>query len=206
MSDIVWASNAMINPAMLRALSHSFSGDSEIEFAIGCRRRNDAGESLGPECFPREVYVSHDSDRNYENLPELFFAGSYWVVSGEVADIMRRFDLGQGNLYPTKVFRKDRKTLIGDRWFCLNFGNVKRAYQGGGENQMPWVPEPPIRHSAPLILMDNRLTVSSEAFAGPDIWVDPQIRDIFFISDRLSKDLKVEGVARAFGLKKCRAI
>jgi len=125
---VVWASSAMINPANLRALSHSFSDASQVKFAIECRRKNDVGESLIAACFPPEIYVDKDASTNYAKLPQLFFAGSYWVVSGAVAHVMRQFDLGSCNLYPTKVYRKDRKTPIGDEWFCLNFGNVKRAF------------------------------------------------------------------------------
>jgi hypothetical protein len=205
---MVWASNAMINPAMLRPISNCFDDGSEKgrELYTKGYRGNLAGESLPAEYFPPEIYVRKDADRNYEKLPELFFAGSYWVVSGEVADVMRKFDLGFCNLYPTKVFRKDRKTPIGDRWFCLNFGNVKRAYREGGSDSTYWIPKPETRHGAPITLRDNLLVVSNESLIGPDIWVDPQIRDIFFLSDPLAQALKAAGVARAFGLKKCRVI
>lgn len=200
---VVWASNAMINPAMLRPLSHTF-GDDRLQFTAQCQRDNKVGKVMGPECFPPEIFVAKDANTSYEKLPELFFAFGYWVVSSEVADIMWQFDLGNCNLYPTTVFRKDRKTLIGDRWFCLNFGNVKNAYLGGGRNPTPGYPEPPVRHAAPTILNHNMLTLSVDALVGPDLWIDPQIRDTFFLSDRLAKSLKDAGVARAFGLKKCK--
>lgn len=106
--------------------------------------------------------------------------------------------------FDTGSFRKDRKTPIGDRWFCLNFGNIKMAYLGGGRNPAPGYPEPPVRHAAPTILKDNMLILNTDALVGPDLWADPQIRDTFFVSDRLAKALEGTGVARAFGLKKCQ--
>lgn len=203
---MVWASNAMINPAMLRPITHCFNNDAQLDFALKSRRKNDNGEVLNPECFPAEIFVARHAKTNYENLPELFFAGSYWIVSGEVALVMQQFDLGNANLYPTQVFRKDRKTPIGVTWFCLNFGNVKVAYLGGGWNMNPSIPEPPVRHSAPMTLRDDGITLSVDALAGPEIWVDPQIGNLFFVSDRLAKALKDAGVARAFGFKKCKVV
>jgi hypothetical protein len=204
MSDIVWASNAMINPAMLRPLSHSF-GDERLDFTAKCQRDNNAGKLMGPECFPPEIFVAKDADRNYEKLPELFFGFGYWVVSGEVADVMRRFDLGQGDLYPTKVFRKDRVTPIGDKWFCLNFGNVKQAFlpeqstfRPLGPSKTFWMPN--------ATMNDKSIAVTGAALDGPDIWLDAIVGDVFFLSDPLATALKAAGVARAFGLKKCRVI
>ena len=133
--EVAWASNAMVNPVMMRPITHSFYNGpvvGQTKYLIA-RSANDAGQSIGSEYFPPEIFVAKGAKKNYETLPELFFAGSYWVVSGEVADIMLQFDLGHTNLYPTKVFRKDRKTPIGDRWFCINFGNVKKAYVSGGK-------------------------------------------------------------------------
>jgi hypothetical protein len=203
--QIVWASNAMINPAMLRPFTHSF-GDERLEFTAQCQRENKSGKSMGPDCFPAEIYVAKDANTNYEKLPHLFFGFGYWVVSGAAAEVMRKFDLGGGNLYPTKVFRKDRKTPIGDTWYCLNFGNVKKAYVGGGVDPTPHIKMPYLYHIPPTILKDSDYTLNSAALAGPDIWVDPQIGSTFFVSDALAKALKDAGVAGPFGLKKCRIV
>lgn len=201
---VVWASSAMINPAMLRPITHGFNNDAQLDFAIQCKRKNNAGEPLGPECFPPDVFVAKRAKTNYESLPELFYAGSYWVVSGEVAAVLRQFDLGNGNLYPTAVFRKDRQTPIGDSWFHLNFGNVKAVFSGENSTGVSRFGSGTTdRWNAPIILRDNMLSLSAEALTGPDIWVDTRIFDLFFVSDRLAKALKDAGLARAFGFRKC---
>jgi hypothetical protein len=208
--DIVWASNAMINPAMLRSIRHSLadSGEENKKKTLAAAQGIKDGKSMGPEFFPAEIYVAKDANTNYEKLPALFYAYGYWVVSGAVAEVMRKFNLGGGNLYPTKVFRKDRKTPIGDSWFCLNFGNVKKAFVGQPESMdvsrfgLPTIDE----WSAPTILKDGQLAVTADALAGPDIWIDPKLKNIFFVSDALAKALKDAGVAGPFGLKKCRII
>jgi len=204
---IVWVSGAMINPAMLRPITHSFFGEDQIDFAIAAKRANEAGKPLGSEHFPPEIFVKRDAGTNYDKLPDLFFAGSYWVVSGAVAEVMRRFDLGEGALYPTKVYRKDRKTPIGDEWFCLNFGNVKSA--------LDLVRSTFIRQLAPGTTStfhklneakNGQLVLDQSALDGPELWVDENLGDAFFLSEGLGSALKNAGLSRPFGLKKCKLV
>lgn len=204
-NEIVWASNAMINPAMLRPIRHSLadSGDENKQIMLTAARKIKEGAKLSKEFFPDNIYVAKGASTNYEKLPDFFYAYGYWVVSGDVADVMRGFDLGNGNLYPTKVFRKDRKTPIGDEWFCLNFGNVKNSF----------LPEQST-HRTPLWpgfwhlsdLFDNSIALNSAELTGPDIWIEKSLGETFFINDGLADALKEAGVAKAFGLKKCRIV
>lgn len=131
-----------------------------------------------------------------------------WIVSTAVADVMRQFDMGQGGFYPVRVLKKDRRTPFNGEWFCLNFGNVKKAYLGGGRDPTPHITKGFMRHAMPSthLIQDNMLMVNADALVGPDIWVDPQIYDTFFVSDRLAQGLKGAGLARAFGFKKCKII
>ncbi|QJB69119.1 imm11 family protein [Parasphingorhabdus halotolerans] len=204
--EIVWASNAMINPAMLRPIRHDLAESGEInkQKSLLAAKENPQGKALSKEYFPDEIFVAKDANTNYENLPHLFYAYGYWVVSGEVADVMRQFDLGGCNLYPTNVFRKDRKTSIGDKWFCLNFGNVKQAFIGNESTAVSKFGSGTTdRWNAPTILKDGQLVVRSSALSGPDIWIDAKIFNIFFVSNRLARALKAAKVATPFGLKKC---
>jgi hypothetical protein len=207
MSEIVWASNAMINPAMLRPIMHSFadSGEENEQKTLLAAQGIKDGKVLGKDYFPSEIYVAKDANTNYEKLPHLFYAFGYWVVSGVVADVMRGFDLGSGHLYPTKVFRKDRKTPIGDEWFCLNFGNVKHAFlPDESKGIRPLGPSKTYWKLSDL--SDNSLALTSVALSGPDIWIEEIFGDAFFLSGRLAKALKAAGIAGPFGLKKCRII
>jgi len=161
-----------------------------------------AGEPLGPECFPEDIWVAPHADRGYAKLPDLFFAGSHWAVSKGAAEVMRQFDLGGGAVYPVGVFGKDRRTPIGEGWFCLNFGNQKQAF----------VPEltPKARqisgrqwYQLSPTMKDGGVTVTNVALSGADIWIDPQVVDAFFLSDRLARALKKAKAAREFFLVKC---
>jgi|1186.fasta_scaffold506511_2 hypothetical protein len=94
--------------------------------SIAWGEQNDAGEPLKAESFPAEIYGAPSATESDYRLPNIFHAGSFWVVSKAAANVLRQFDLGAGGLYPVKVFKKDRQTALGDEWFCINFGNPER--------------------------------------------------------------------------------
>ena len=90
MGDYVWLSTAMADPRHLRPLTHSFSDSEErMNYARECRKRNDAGERLGRECFPEMIFPSEFSKAPPKSLPDIFFAGSFWAVSERSADVLR---------------------------------------------------------------------------------------------------------------------
>jgi hypothetical protein len=208
MTDTVWISTAMSDPSNQRPLKHSFSDTELRKTAIEWGERNDAGEPLPQSSFPLEVFgISSAEEKDYR-LPNLFFAGSYWVVSAAAAEVLRQFDLGQGGLYPVKVMKKDRETPVGGEWFCINFGNrrstflpdesprFRHDYIRNGE--MGWFPRLPYK--------DEDFAVSTSALSGSDIWIDPNVGDAFFLSDPLAKALKKAKVDKGFMLGTCRVV
>jgi hypothetical protein len=44
------------------------------------------------------------------------------------------------------------------------------------------------------------LVVVPEALNGPDIWIDPKVPSILFLSDALASGLKAAGVDKGWGL------
>ena len=52
-------------------------------------------------------------------------------------------------------------------------------------------------------MQDKDIAVSSSALDGPDLWMDPQMRDAFFVSHALAQALRVAKVSRPFKLRKC---
>jgi hypothetical protein len=209
MSDTVWISIAMGSGANLLRLRHSFSETDQLKDAIAWGKQNVYGEPLKAECFPAEIYGAPDAKESDYRLPNIFFAGSFWAVSKAAADVLRQFDLGAGALYPVKVFKKDRQTPLGDEWFCINFGNRKEAVavpesmSGLYDHYIRpgvkgWVPK--------FAINDGDIAVTKAACSGPDIWIDPQIGDAFFLSDALGVALKKAKADKGFLLHKCRVL
>jgi hypothetical protein len=209
MSSTVWISTAMADPSNLRPLTHDLGETEMRDAAIDWGTSNNNGDPMGAEFFPKEIWSFTSAEEKDYKLPHIFRAGTFWVVSAAAAAVLRQFDLGQGALYPVKVFKKDRETPIGDGWFCINFGNQKSAFlpqetvrarktyirDGGVEG---WTPRLPYN--------DNDFTVSTAALPGPDIWIDPKVGDAFFLSDALANALKKAKVHKGFSLNICRVI
>ena len=120
--------------------------------------------------------------------------------------MLRQFDLGEGALYPTKLFQNDRTTPVEGEYFCLNFGNQKQAFV---PEYSPTANKPyPTQDIWQLALnpKDDDIAVTKTAMVGPDLWVDPDLRNAFFLSDPLVQALKAAKLTRRFGLRKCRVI
>lgn len=175
---MVFVSTAMAQSEARQSITNVIL-DTDSQSAIDLDKRNASGEPMGPEFFPNEAWATPDTnEREYRTLPNLFYGGGFWFVSAKAAAVFRAHDLGDGALHPVDVYDKDRKTPLGDGWFCINFGNKKpallaercayiRPASGGG-----W------RVNASL--KDDEYAVSTAALHGPDIWVDPQLRSGFF--------------------------
>lgn len=204
MSDVVWISTAPGHASNQRPLRHSFSETEKRQYGIDCGRRNDSGESLDSECFPSEIYGAPNAKESNYKVPNLFFAGSYWAVTKEAADVLRQFDLGGGALYPVKVFKKDRVTRIDGEFFCINFGNRKEAFLPEGSRNI----EIFVRDiwQARARMADNDLALSKLTQVGPSIWIEPKVDSALFLSFELGAALKKAKTDKGFFLKKCRVI
>lgn len=127
MNNSTWISTALGHPSNLRPFKHSFSNVEQEKNGLKWAQRNLEGDPLSANFFPSEIWgIKSARESNYKP-PNIFAAGSFWVVSTAVADVLREFDLGSGGLFPVKVMKKDRATPIDGEWFCINFGNRKSA-------------------------------------------------------------------------------
>lgn len=202
MASSVWISAAMTNEARILPM-RSDMALSNADEAAEAIRLNNRGVALSRDRFPEEVYGSSDAG-TLETLPDFFSADGFWTVSEACARVFRGVDPGAGRLYPVRIFQKDRKTQLPGRYHCLNFGSAKDAFlpesspttfksQHGGEVWMP-----------PFVLKDGDVAVSEVALAGSDLWVDPKILSVFFVSGRLARALKAAKVN--LGLRRCRIV
>ena len=203
MGDTVWVSAACHD----RTLIKFFNADVTLEDlarAAELNRRHDRGEALSPDEFPKAFYgkLRH---KTYERQPNLFVAGGFWCVSAACADVLRRFDLRPGSLFPVRLFQHDRATPVEGEYFGLGFGAVKQALlpeQSRADqetilvNKWTLAPKP----------ADDDLAVAPAALEGADLWMDPKLFRGFFVSDRLAQALKAAKVSWNFRLKRCRVL
>ena len=69
-----------------------------------------AGIPIPSHLVPQAIYSN--TKRKFSNLPEFFDVGAYWIVSTDLADILRQFDLGKSALYPVRIYQHDRNQYI----------------------------------------------------------------------------------------------
>ncbi|KKC24045.1 hypothetical protein WP12_21535 [Sphingomonas sp. SRS2] len=118
--------------------------------------------------------------------------------------MLRQFDLGGGGLYPVRVYKKDRKTLVDGEWLCINFGNVKHAFLPD-ESRNFWAGSAG-KWVGRAAMTDYDTALSPIALTGPDIWIDPIVRDAIFFSDGLGRALKKAKADKGFFLNRCRVL
>jgi hypothetical protein len=203
MSDVVWVSRALIHPTNQRPFRNDVS-ERDHERLIEIKQANERGEVLAPDDFPHLIFgAEHALEKHYQ-VPDLFAAYGYWIVSEAASDLLRQFDLGRAQLKPVPVLKRDRQTPIGGNWFCLNFGNAKRVVLPDQSEKIRLGPQE--RYNVPATLADNELAVSTDALRPPDIWVDPQLWSAFFIGDALATALRKAKLSKSFFLTKCRVV
>jgi hypothetical protein len=185
------------------SLIKSVKGDVDSNLARDTGDRNERGEPVPAERFPKVLYGMYASEK-IRKLPDICYAGT-WVVSTAFADVLRRFELGLTSLYPTKVFEGDRKTPLAGAYFCINFGAKKATFlPGQSRATKPWHDQDLWRlNPAPR---DEDFVLTIDALKGPDLWIEEQVVRAFFLSGRLVRALRAAGLTRRLGLRRRRVI
>jgi hypothetical protein len=175
--------------------------DNEPESVLEVVRLSKRGHFVEPRRFPSDLKPMRYGNAHRQRALQIFSSG-YAFVSQPSADILRQFDLGNGNLVPVRLWHPDRKTQVPGEFFYLNQGNRKDAFlPDKSQAYKPYkardvwrlLPNP----------VDDQLVFSSSALEGPDIWWDERFLYYFFISNRLAMALKAAKVARDWGLLRC---
>lgn len=197
MSDYIWISDSLTDVRSWRALTSDLV-ERDKAFAIACGDRNDAGESLGPECFPTTIWPAANAKKSDTSASaDFFYAGTHWIVSGRFAGLMQNFEMGGTHLYPVRFLGADRETPVKGDWFCLNFGNVKDALL---PDDSPGLFKPSRRKQIWEILStkDNQIAFSKAANTGPDLWFDVSLMQAFCLSARLGDAMMETGIIKGF--------
>jgi hypothetical protein len=123
----VWISNVLADPDLVLLIETDVVAP-DANRAIEAINLLKAGKAVPEGLCPKEVWVGEAAEQ-VQRAPDLFLANTYPIVSERAADVLRRFDVGAGALYPVDaVFEKDRTTRIPGNFFCWIFGNSKSAF------------------------------------------------------------------------------
>ena len=196
MSDYIWLSNSMTDVGNWRALMSDLA-ERDRECAIDCGKRNDAGESLGPECFPTAIWPTDEAKPKDTSAADFFLAGTHWIVSARFAELLRQFEMGGAHLYPVRFLQKDRETPVNGEYFCLNFGNVKEALLPDKSSGI----RPTFRAgewTLKATVADYDAAFDLRANDGGAVWIDPALKNVVCIAADLGDLMRESGVVNGF--------
>lgn len=206
MSEHVWLSIAKQKTSLWQPVTTDIS-ENDINAAIEGQKLNDTGLPVPRHLCPNKIWRLKDALKS-KTMPDIFFASCQWFVSERAADVLRKFDLGSGALYPLTegVFQKDRVTRLPGNYFCWTFGNTKSVFLPEVSQKVRAPEVPGLWWKMPWNPVDGDIAVSRDALTGPDVWVDKILFQSIFLSGPLGDALDEIGLLETFRLFKCRVV
>ena len=161
------------------------------------QQANDLGLPFDAELIPDKLYWGRKG-RYKGELPPLFH-NAFTYLRADVADIFRKYALGQGGLRTIELFQSDSTPIANQKVFALVLGNARETldYEASDlevhRNQKG-------RLILPLSTQGKAFKVRSGFEVATDLWVDPYVSEGFFLSDRLVQALLKIASPKALGL------
>ncbi len=184
------------DPVVMRAYSDAVYGSGN-------------GKPIPPDLLPRTFFAwrgPKDSGKPWtKRLPHLTNSG-FWFVSSEVAEVLRRFDLGGCKLHPVAVLMEDRKTPLPGSYFLMDFDSWKDVFLADNSPDVAFMEGSTKRRMPYFTTNDDAAALSAAALIGADIWWNPLVLGAFFLSDRLAQALRVAELDNPFALRRCRIV
>ncbi len=150
----------------------------------------------------------YNSKAEYYTAP-FINGGGKPMVSQSAKSVLEQFDLGDTVFHPLTLMDSTENHLTtSERYYFLNVCNKRPMgnYDALG-------PEGDIRSPLnnigngicylPRSNQESKLVVIPEALGGPDIWLDPKVPNLLFLSDHLAAGLKDAQMDKGWGLVRC---
>ena len=178
------------------------------EHVYAASTRHKQGYSLKRSEFPEALAVF--DEKRFSQLHDIFYAGPFLAVKRKLADVLSRFDLGEGGLIPFPIYKSDLVTPMEGEYFLLNFGARKNSF----------LPERSEDAQKFLVLKDTGqqiwkvnylkedgvVAITSNAREGADLWFEVAAHNKIFMNDALALALQEAGLADDWRLKQCRIL
>jgi hypothetical protein len=159
--------------------------------------------------IPTEVYGRYH-DKTIRKLPDLVNCGGYMCVSARLKSILSEFDLSGATFHPVKCFEFDGVTPISGEFYFLNFG---RQFDAVIPEKSKGLKKPYNEREVYFVKAraydDVKTPVAclrSEALPQKDLWSDPKVHEVIFLSNRLAERLKKEKLHKLFKLRACDVV
>lgn len=206
MTDFVWYLKAATDPGTARGyMPVGYNGpdrDKVLAALSSLAWRAEIGERIDAAEFPAEYEVDRTDPSRNLNLPMWYSTLTH--VRADMAEVLRRFDLGNTVLAPIRIALPDGAGLRED-FSVLSVANLKSIVDPALSAPLKigakrWGP---LSTSAAT---DDTVVAKPLALEGPDIWTDPQVATTVFVSDRLAQALKAEDWGKQVKLRRIRVV
>lgn len=182
-------------------------GPLPSEAVLSAVKRHARGERLERAEMVEACYV-HDMDK-FEKMGDFSFAGGFIFIRGEFAKVLSDMDLGKWELVPYTIYGTDKETPLEEDFYLINYGGYKDCF----------LPQQS-RNIKPIFTLarngkelwrnrsaeDNDIAISSKAIGGADLWMDPRLHSMVFMSERLVSAIKAAKIKPVVPLVQCRVI
>ncbi|MDX2157475.1 MAG: hypothetical protein SFW09_13310 [Hyphomicrobiaceae bacterium] len=200
---MVFVSSAPSDSTLIKRLDADIV-QRKPEKATAAVRRGQVGEPLDDDMFPTAIWGDPHS-KPITRLPHLFYANGYWCISELAKTIIEATELGRTRIHPVPIFQRDRITPVSGRFFCLNIAETKAALAPGASQGLRLNPHAKVAtFNPPWVMADGSIAVRAVALQGAELWLDPSVQRVFFVSSRLGTALVDAGMSEAFRLYSCR--
>ena len=169
-------------------------------------RRYREGYTLARTEFPEAEAVWNE--KRFSKRKDLFFAGPFFAVQGKLAEVLSRFDLGEGGLLPFTIYQADLEIPYPGEFFLLNFGCRKdTVLPERSRNVVKFAVdyETGLQHwKVNSSAEDGDVVLSSSALSGADLWFEKFVDNKIFLKNDLAQALIAIGMGDIFKLQPCR--
>ena len=203
----VWVSNLLMQTANLFGFAcRSTEGDPKAYLAN--IYLYNTGQPVPEGFLPDVMWASDAADDRLTRLPHLFRANDFLVVSGDLAALLGRFDLGASKMHPVQLLHRDRTTPYAGAHHVLELREAKEAFEP--TRSARWRP-PRAEGQAHLGGMpgapkDGDIAVNPAALQGADLWRDPRLLRSLFLSDRLRAAMHEAGMLGGVKTFRCEVM
>ena len=219
MSGTVWMSSIKSNGqiGMKQGLRTKFYGHewNPAEFEIPLEpdevfeamKQSSQGYPLVREQMPEAGAVWNE--KAFAKVGDILAIGGFFAVRGELAEVLSRFDLGEGGLYPLPIYCADLKTPYPDKFFLLNFGCRKDTLlpeRSAKVSKFAIEKATGKQHWQIDSWKDDPVVLNAGALKGPDLWVEAFLYNKIFMSDAPARAIIGIGMKDVFALEECRVL
>ncbi|GFE63998.1 imm11 family protein [Litoreibacter roseus] len=213
MSEHVWVSTAPGSVAAEFGFhwpTAQYDLPQSIEASDALMLDSEKGVPLPSDRFPSVLETKRTptkGDPHKWKLPKKLPHYVKWicpVVSKDIADVIRQFDIGESNFYPVEMRRADEDKPYEQEFFIINVEVAKDTIvpdQSPAAQERGPKAKPYYRLRA---FEDDQISVKSGVLGSPDIWVDPIVNGgEFFVSDKLHSALIATKLAEPLQFMRC---